>query len=130
MLDRMTQAQQTPRAEQELEEELALAFTPLHKRCLGVAVGVTLALVVALATVLHLLRSPDEPFPLVLLSQYMPGYSVSPLGALIGAGWGFFSGFVIGWFFAFARNVVLAIAKVVLHAKAELAESRGFLDHI
>ena len=69
-------------------------------------------------------------FPLVLLAQYMPGYSVSWPGALIGAAWGFFSGFVIGWFFAFARNVVMAIAKVVLRAKAELAANRGFLDHI
>ena len=128
--DRMANVKELPRDEQALEEELALAFTPLHKLCLGLAVGVALAAVVALATVVHLLRSPDEPFPLVLLAQYMPGYSVSWAGALIGAAWGFFSGFVIGWFFAFARNVVMAVAKVVLRAKAELVASRGFLDHI
>lgn len=126
----MAAVEQVPRDERALEEELELVFTPLHKLCLGLAVGVAAALVVALVTVVHLLRSPDEPYPLVLLAQYMPGYEVSWIGVLIGAAWGFFSGFVIGWFFAFARNVVMAITKVVLRAKAELAQSRGFLDHI
>lgn len=126
----MVDAQHDPREEQALEEELELAFTPLHKFCLGLAVGVAAALVIAAVTVVHLLRSPDEPYPLVLLAQYMPGYSVSWGGVVVGGAWGFFSGFIVGWFFAFARNVVMAIAKVVLRAKAELAESRGFLDHI
>lgn len=126
----MADAQPDPRDEQALEEELELAFTPLHKLCLGLAVGIATALLVAAVTVLHLVRSPNEPYPLVLLAQYMPGYSVSWAGVLVGAAWGFFSGFVVGWFFAFARNVVMAIAKVVLRAKAELAENRGFLDHI
>jgi hypothetical protein len=113
-----------------IEAELELAFTPLHKRCLGLAVGGAAALVAALATVLHILRSPDDPFPLVLLAQYMPGYAVTWAGVFVGAAWGFFSGFVIGWFFAFARNAVMAITKVVLHARAEMAESRGFLEHL
>lgn len=126
----MGAVEQVPRDERALEEELELVFTPLHKLCLGLAVGVAATLVVALVTVVHLLRSPDEPYPLVLLAQYMPGYEVGWIGVLIGAAWGFFSGFVIGWFFAFARNVVMAITKVVLRAKAELAQSRGFLDHI
>ncbi len=116
--------------ERSLQEELDLVFTPLHKRCLGVAVGVALALLVAAVTVVHLLRAPGDVYPLTLLAQYFPGYTVSPLGAFIGALWGFFVGFVIGWFFAFARNLVMAITKIVFRTRAELAENRGFLDHI
>jgi hypothetical protein len=126
----MTNVKAVPREEEAIEEELDLAFTPLHKRCLGLAVGVAAAALIAVATLVHLLRSPDDPLPLILLKQYMPFYSVSAVGALVGAGWGFFSGFVVGWFFAFARNLVMAITKLVLRARAELAQSRGFLDHI
>lgn len=126
----MPNVKELPREEEAMEEELDLAFTPLHKRCLGLAVGVATAVLIAVATLVHLMRSPDDPLPLILLQQYMPAYSVSAVGALVGAGWGFFSGFVVGWFFAFARNLVMAIAKLVLRARAELVQNRGFLDHI
>ena len=47
-----------------------------------------------------------------------------------GAFWGFWLGFVVGWVFAFLRNLTLAITSFVFRARAELEESRGFLDHI
>jgi hypothetical protein len=117
-------------AEREIESEFDLAFAPLHKRCLGVAVGAALGMLVFCATALHLLRSPAEPYPLILLQQYCLGYEVSWLGALIGAFWGFWLGFVVGWSFAFLRNLTLALTSLVFRARAELRESRGFLDHI
>lgn len=118
------------RVDRELDEELVVAFAPLHKRCLGIAVGLVDAALVAGVTLLHMLRSPDEPYPLVLLEQFFIGYEVSFLGAAIGAAWGFWVGFVLGWFFAFARNLVLALASLFFRARAELAQSRGFLDQI
>jgi len=117
-------------AEVGFERELEAAFKPLHKRCLGMAVGAVLALAVLVLTFAHMLRSADVDEPLVLLAQYFFGYSVSPLGALVGALWGFWVGFVLGWFFAFCRNVTLAGAAIFLRARAELVESKGFLDHI
>ena len=117
-------------AEREIEPELDVAFAPLHKRCLGVAVGVALGLLVFAATVVHMLRSPDEPYPLVLLQQYFLGYSVSFAGALIGLAWGAWIGFVIGWSFAFVRNAVLAATAICFRARAELSQDKGFLDHI
>jgi hypothetical protein len=117
-------------AEREIEPELDVAFAPLHKRCLGVAVGVALGLAVFAATVVHLQRSPDEPYPLVLLRQYFYGYSVTFAGALIGLAWGFVVGFVVGWSFAFVRNFVLAVTAFVFRARAELGADKGFLDQI
>ena len=121
---------ETLATEQELESELDLVFAPLHKRCLGVAVGTALALVVFGATALHVLRSPGEPYPLVLLQQYFPRFEVSWTGAVVGAFWAFWLGFVLGWSFAFLRNLVLAVTAFVFRARAELHENRGFLDHI
>jgi hypothetical protein len=117
-------------AEREIEPELELAFAPLHKRCLGTAVGVALGVLVFAATLVHLARSPGEPYPLVLLQQYFRGYSVSVGGAFIGLAWGFAVGFVLGWTFAFVRNFALAATALVFRARAELAENRGFLDQI
>ncbi len=120
----------TLQSDPELESQFELAFAPLHKRCLGMAVGVVVALTVALATALSLLRAPDKPYPLELLGNFFLGYEVAWGGLAIGAFWGFWLGFVVGWSFAFARNLVLAITSFVFRTRAELEESRGFLDHI
>ena len=105
-------------------------FAPLHKSAFGAAVGLTAALVVAAATAIHLVRNPEPPFPLQLLAVYFRGYTVSWRGALIGAFWAGFAGFVAGWFFAFCRNAILAVFVFVLRARAELQESRDILDHL
>ncbi len=116
--------------DQLLEQELELAFAPLHKRHLGVAFAVTTAVLLFAATAMHVVRSPAEPYPLILLDRYLPGYEVSWKGAFLGAFWGLWVGFVLGWFFAFCRNLAIAVARIVFRAKAELAANRGFLDHI
>jgi hypothetical protein len=108
----------------------ALAFAPLHKRALGIATGTAVGLMVFLATAVYLLRTPERPFKLWLLGQYFFGYSVSWEGAIIGLAWGFFTGFVIGWFVAFCRNLVIAISLFLTYTRAELTETRDFLDHI
>ena len=118
------------RREEELERRVELLFAPVHKRCLGVAVGSVTALALFLATLVHLLRSPDAGYPLELLSQYFVGYSASLSGAFVGLAWGFLVGFVAGWFFAFARNTVLGAFKLFFRSRAELAQTRSFLDHI
>jgi hypothetical protein len=113
-----------------VSEELDLAFTPIHKRCLGVAVGIVLGVALCLATWVHLLRSPGQPYPLILLAQYFPGYRVTYLGAFIGLAWGFWVGFVIGWFFAFARNLMLSLTAFYFRARAEMQQGESFLDHL
>ena len=83
-----------------------------------------------LLTAVHLLMTPAPTLDLSLLSQYFPGYTVSWTGALVGGAWAFVAGFCAGWFTAFVRNLVLAVSLFVMRSKAELAESRDFLDHI
>lgn len=62
---------------------------------LAVAGGVLGAVVLFLSTLMTLLNVPGfAPFTSILAEMYGPyGYSVSMLGALIGAVWGFVEGF-------------------------------------
>ncbi len=115
----------------ELPPRLLLAFAPLHKRALGLAFGTACALLVFGVTVLHLLFvRPRDAFNLYLLREYFYGYTISWTGAFIGAWWGFFAGFVAGWFLAFGRNFALALSLFITRTRAELQQSRDFLDHI
>lgn len=115
---------------EKLEDQLELAFAPVDKRALGVAVGATVALAVWLVTVLGMFLDPGGRIPLILLAQFFAGYSVTWAGAFIGAAWGFFAGGVAGWFLAFARNLTLAVWIFVVRARAEYRATRDFLDHI
>jgi hypothetical protein len=117
-------------ADDPTEAAIAQAFAPLHKAAFGVAIGSTFGLVVTLLTAARLLLDGAGQTDLSLLGQFFAGYEQSWTGALIGGLWGFFTGFIAGWFFAFTRNLVLAIWLMVIRARAELEVTRDFLDHI
>jgi hypothetical protein len=114
----------------ELPPDLARAFAPLDKLAFGVAIGVASATVVFAVTAIYLLRRPEPGFDLDLFGEFFHGYSVSWGGALVGAAWGAFAGFVAGWFFAFCRNLSLATWLFVTRERAAREATRDFLDHI
>jgi hypothetical protein len=116
--------------EQALVHEVQLAFAPIHKRAFGTAIGVAFAVVIAAATLFHVLTDPGSATLLRLLDQYFYGYTVSLTGVFVGAFWGFVVGFTGGWFVAFCRNLAIAISVGVTRTRAELSETRDFLDHI
>lgn len=107
-----------------------LEFAPLHKRAFGIAVGTAAGALTFLATAVYLLTKPEPGLNLGLLAQYFTGYSVSWPGAFIGAAWAWVAGFVLGWFLAFTRNLVLAVLLFAARSRAELDQTRDFLDHI
>ena len=100
----------------------------LPRAILCIFVGAALA--VGGLTAMQLLLSPRPTVDLSLLSQYFAGYAVSWAGVFVGAAWGFATGFCAGWLTAFVRNLVLALSLFMIRSKAELADSRNFLDHI
>lgn len=118
------------REEEAAARALAPIFASLHKRAFGVAVGTAAGLAVAVLTLVNLTVDPGRRFPLELLGNYLEGYAMSPVGALVGAAWSFAIGFVAGWFVAFTRNLVLTLWLVVARAKLHFAQSRNFLDHL
>jgi hypothetical protein len=113
-----------------VERAVLLAFSPLHKRAFGVAIGTAAAVFLALLTLVALVRDPEHGLGLGILRVYFRGYEVSWPGVVIGAAWGGLVGFVAGWFAAFCRNLVLAVWLIYVRAHAALAETRDFLDHI
>jgi hypothetical protein len=115
-------------ADASLPPSLALAFAPVHKLALGVAVGLVCSLLLAAITAFQVVAAPPDAPQLGLLAQYFYGYTVSGPGIAVGAFWGFVIGFVAGWFVAFVRNFVLALWVIAVRANAELSNS--FLDHI
>ena len=119
-----------PELEQAVERALVLAFAPLHKRVFGTAIGVTAAIVLAVATIVAIAVGPDLNVGLGLLRAYFRGYSVSWAGVVIGAAWAFVVGFVAGWFLAFVRNFVLATWLLAIRVRENMAQTRDFLDHI
>lgn len=116
--------------EERILPALELAFAPLHKAAFGIATGVAGALGMMLLTAFVHLVPRAQDFPLELLSAYFAGYDVSWGGVLVGGMWGFVVCFVAGWFVAFCRNMALAITAFSIRTRAELQETREFLDHI
>ena len=84
-------------------EVMTLEFLPLHKGAFGIATGTAAALLIFVATLATALSTSEPKPPLHLLGQYFAGYHVTVSGAFIGAAWGAFTGFVMGWFLAFSR---------------------------
>jgi hypothetical protein len=108
----------------------ALAFAPLHKRAFGIAVGVASGAAIFLLTAARLVLDPEGQTSLILLAQFFYGYTETWPGALLGAGAGFLVGFVAGWFVAFSRNLTIATWIFLTRARADLAGSRAWLDHL
>ena len=111
-------------------ELVATAFLPVHKLAFGMATGLVAAIGVFLATAIYLNRDPEPGFYLGLLAQYFAGYSVSWQGAFIGAAWAGFSGFVLGWFLAFSRNLLLGVMLFAIRRRAEWDQTKDLLDHL
>ena len=126
----MNPAPPTSQSSNRLPSELLLAFAPLDKAAFGVALGTAAALLVFLVTIGTFYLPVDDRPAIGLLKVYFRGYSVSWIGALIGAFWGAVMGFVFGWFLAFCRNLIVAISLFVIRTRAELSQTRDFLDHI
>lgn len=124
-----------------LPDRLRFVFAPMVKRALGFAVGAVFGGSICLITLLHVaLAAMNVTGPagetessgqwLWLLSQYFYGYSPSFGGAFLGLLWGFWTGFVMGWTFAFIRNFVVAFWIFGVRARQQLSQDRDFLDHI
>ena len=129
-IDRTAATQPVADLEPRLSARLAMAFAPVHKRAFGVATGVAAGLIMLVITLFEVMRTGGEASPLLLLNEYFAGYRVSVSGAFIGLLWGFATGFVMGWFLAFCRNFVVAAWIFWIRTRAELRETREFLDHI
>ncbi|WP_420640829.1 NAD(P)/FAD-dependent oxidoreductase [Candidatus Leptofilum sp.] len=137
-------------AEQEYHEELVLnqpldketvthvvddildgAFPKLDPLALGMSLGIVAGMSLLLATLFMVATGGDiAGQTLTLLAQFYPGYTVTAVGSLIGLGYGFLTGFALGWGYAFLRNAVTALYLVSLHRSAQQSAMRQFFEYI
>ena len=105
---------------------LLRTFAPV---AMGVAWGVVCGGLLALATLVLVLRGPDQ-LNLNLLNQFLWRYRVSVGGIFIGLFWGAGVGFALGYGFALAHNTAIWIWLTVVRSKAEMDQYSDFLDHL
>ena len=112
------------------EKVLIRAFARMDKFAFAVAVGTICGLLVFSATLWIISRGGDVlNSHLRLLAQYFIGYTVTVKGGFIAFGYSFFWGFLIGWLFAYLRNLFLAIYLYRIKRKVELLSLKDFFDH-
>ena len=119
------------KAEEILDATLTRTFSKLHQLAFGTAVGVVTGAILLLATVVLVLKGGRVVGPrLGLLNQYFPGYRVSLFGSLVGLGYGFLSGFLVAWAFAFLRNAAVLLSMAIIHRRARFSLLRRLLEEL
>ncbi len=122
---------ETSDIEKLVEGALPRVFPKLDRVAFGLSVGITAGILLFLATFTLVLKGGDVIGPnLQLLGQYFPGYSVTPSGSILGLAYGFLTGFVGGWGFAFLSNAAVFLYMATLLRRAELQLLRNLLDYL
>lgn len=109
---------------------IVLAFAPLHRMALGLALGIVLGGLLFIATLVQAMKGMNPDSGLGLINQFFWGYSVSVGGAFIGFLWAFVAGFGLGWAFSLFRNLVIWIWLTAVRSRAEMDQYSDFLDHL
>ena len=106
-------------------------FPRLDRLALAGATGAAGGLLLFVATMLLVLKGGPVVGPtLGLLGQYFPGYTVTPLGGVLGLLYGFVAGGALGWTFALLRNTVLLLYIAVVRRRVERDLLRRFLEFV
>ena len=114
-----------------LDSTFAEFFPKLDSIALGCSVGATGAILLFLATAILVAKGGTIVGPtLALLGQYLPGYTVTPAGSVLGLGYGFVVGGLLGWTFAVLRNTVLLFYIAIVRRRAEWGLLRRFLEFV
>jgi protoporphyrinogen oxidase len=115
---------------QVIDGVLARIFLKLDRVAFGVSLGAVAGLLLFLATSILVLKGGDVVGPrLELLSNYFPGFSVTPSGTVLGLFYGFIAGFTGGWAFAFLRNAVVFLYAAIIHRRAELQLLKKLIEY-
>jgi protoporphyrinogen oxidase len=113
------------------DQAIIRAFARLDKFAFASSVGTVSGLAVLIATFILILKGGQVVGPtLNLLSQYFAGYSVSVEGALVGFGYAFFWGFILGWLFAYLRNFMTGLYIFRIIKERDYSTFKNFIDYI
>lgn len=111
------------------DELLLKAFARLDPVAFGAAVGMLFGLGVVVLTAALSLKGGDPVGPrLALLGQYFVGYTVTPLGSLVGGLYGVVLGFGLGWLGASLRNFCLRLYLHAVRVRSQISRVHDVLD--
>jgi protoporphyrinogen oxidase len=128
---RTTDQAETSEVTETVREVLAEVFAKLDPLAFGLALGQTAGLLLLLATLFLVFKGGDVIGPnLQLLDHFLPGYTVSLPGSMLGLLYGTLLGFLVGWCFAYLRNITMFLYVAVAQRRAELGTLRRIFDYI
>jgi hypothetical protein len=114
-----------------LKEKITHIFPRLDPVALGFSFGTTAGMLIFAATILLVIKGGVIVGPnLALLSNFIPGFSVTPPGAVIGLLGLFVGGFFFGSMFAYLRNLTVLIGARIIHRDIELYHLRRLFDFV
>jgi len=123
--------EQEKRTEETLIATIVHSFPRLDPVAFGLAAGVMAGTLLFVATLFLALNGGELLGPkLQLLSNFLPGFTVSILGALIGFSYLFGLGFVFGSFSAYLRNLMVWFSARMIHRDIELYLLRRLYDFL
>lgn len=102
----------TPTPDEVLRQVILTRVTQLDATVHGLVTGTVLGLIIFIATNFLVVKGGEVVGPhLSLLNQFYFGYSTTFAGSFVGLGYGFVTGFVLGWFVAALYNWLLRFRK-------------------
>ena len=114
-----------------VKEALAEAFPKLDRVALGVSMGAVAGILLFLASLFLVLQGGDVVGPrLQLLENYFPAYTVTLSGSLLGLAYGFLTGFIGGWGFAFLRNITVFLYMALIRRHTERQLLKQLLEYV
>lgn len=98
--------------DKDLERMIQTRLLRLNAAGHGIVLGLLLGTAVFVATMWLVIKGGPVVGPnLSLLNQFFIGYRVTVLGSFIGFGYGFLSGFAVGFFVATVYNRILDLRR-------------------
>jgi hypothetical protein len=125
------QREQKKRTKEKIEEDIVHVFPRVDPVAFGLASGLTAGAVLLVATLFLIFKDGGSAGPhLGLLSNFLPGYSVSFLGALVGFVDLLAFGSILGSTFAYIRNLTVWISARIIHRDIEMNLLRRLFDFV
>ena len=117
--------------EEGLRKRITHSLPRLDPVALGFSVGITSGVLLFVATLFLVVsdRSTTD-LTLELLSNFIPGYTVTIWGAVVGLLGLFTLGFFFGSILAYLRNVAVYVSARAIHRDIELYKLRRLFDFI
>ncbi len=112
------------------ESAINQALVRLDRAAFGLSTGTLAGVGLFVATLILVLKGDLLVGPnLRLLGHFLPGYRVTVGGSFIGLAYGFLTGFVGGWSFAFLRNASVFLYLTMIRRRIERRMLRKIFEY-